>query len=261
MTRTTSPLGFYAGSFGRGGRRTVNYVSVDDLEIGEDGSFEVVASQNEHPGNWIRIDPDTTTLMTRETFWDKKNERPAELRIECLGQDPPPPLDPAFVVGALRRSLRYVMGSNKLFFDMSDMWKEKPNVFWPSDPKVAAETQGIPEAYYSSGWWECGEDEIVVCDVMPPECRYWGFVLSNYWGESLEYRYHPVNTNKRRATYRPDGSLRLVIAHRDPEIPGTTWISTEGHVDGIWTLRWLAADEHPLPEVRVVPFSEKEQLA
>ena len=88
----------------------------------------------------MRIDPDTTTLMVRETFWDKLNEEQATLKIECLDREgPPPPLDPHFVVNALRRTIRYVRGSNKMFFDMSDMWREKPNTFWESDPVVAAQ--------------------------------------------------------------------------------------------------------------------------
>ena len=35
-----------------------------------------------------------------------------------------------------------------------------------------------------------------------------------------------------------------------------TWISTAGHVDGIWTLRWLEADAQPHPEIRVVKCAE-----
>ena len=96
----TMSFGFYAGSFGGGGRRTVRYVDVDDLEIAPDGRFEVIVSGVEHPGNWIEIDPDTTTLMVRETFWDKSVERHADLQIECLGQGDVPTLDPDFVVNA-----------------------------------------------------------------------------------------------------------------------------------------------------------------
>jgi hypothetical protein len=254
-------FGVYGGSYGKGGgRRTVAYVSVDDLEVRDDGSFEVVLSTKEHPGNWVPIDADATTLMIRETFSDRQNQRNAELRIERLDAGPAPPLDPLFVASALRRSARYVQGSNKLFFDMADLWMQKPNTFFASDPELAKETQGIPDMYYGSGWWQCGEEEAVVLDVDPPDCRYWGFVLSNYWGESFDYLHHPVNTNKFKATYRADGKLRMVLAHRDPGLPDATWISTANHVDGIWTLRWLEADRWPHPEIRVVPFDALNSL-
>ena len=34
--------------------------------------------------------------------------------------------------------------------------------------------------------------------------------------ESLDYRHHRIHVNKHTAHYEPDGSLRIVLAHRDP---------------------------------------------
>jgi len=255
-------FGIYGGSFGKGGgRRTVAYVPMEKLEVAPDGTFEVVLSKREHPGNWIEIAPDATTLMVRQTFWDRSVEEPAQLRIERLGAETPEPLSPDFVTAALRRSLRYVRGSNKIFFDLSDMWQAKPNVFWPTDREKAEETIGIRGMSYLSGWWECPAGHAVVTDVVPPQCRYWGMVLSNYWGESFEYRYRTVDVNQRNARYRPDGSIRFVICAEDPGLPDANWLDTESHPAGIWTLRWLEADSEPVPEVRVVPVETLGDLA
>lgn len=251
-------FGVYGGSFSQGGgRRTVAYRRAEELEIAADGRFELFLSPQPHLGNWIRLEPDATTLMIRQTFWNKLEEQPARLRIERLDREgPPPPLDPAFIVSALRRAARFVSGTNQLFFDMSDMWMAAPNTFFPSDPVVAAATQGIPGMYYGSGWWQCADDEAIVLDVTPPECRYWMLVLSNYWGESFEYRHRQVHINKRSARYRPDGSVRVVISHRDPQLPHANWLDREGHRGGIWTLRWLEAQQYPLPRVRVIQEKE-----
>ena len=92
-------------------------------------------------------------------------------------------------------------------------------------------------------------------DFTPPVCRYWGFVLCNYWTESLEYRYRPVATNKHRARTRADGSVRIAIAREDPKQGGVTWLDTEGHAEGTMTLRWLLAEETPVPTPRVVKLS------
>lgn len=254
-------IAVYGGSLGRaGGRRTVAYVDVDTLAIGNDGTFEVVLSQREHPGNWVRLDADATTIMIRETFWDRGRERPARLRIERLGAGAPPPLDPAFVASALRRSLRFIRGSNTVFFDHSDAWRTQPNTFFPSESEQAAATIGIPGMYYGSGWWEIAPDQAIVLDVTPPPCRYWSLTLGNYWGESLDYRYQRIHVNARSAQYRGDGSVRIVLAHTDPELPAANWLDTAGHVAGAWTLRWLEAASHPLPQVRVVPRSELARL-
>jgi len=249
-------IGVYGGSLGRGGgRRTVAYVDVDTLATTADGTFEVTLSQREHPGNWIRLDADATTVMIRETFWDRRRETPARLRIERL-DGTPAPLDPAFVAGALRRALRFVRGSNKTFFDIADQWRPRPNAFFASDPQQAGATIGIPNMHYASGWWELPDGHAIVLDVTPPACRYWSMTLGNYWGESLDYRYWRIHLNQKSARYRTDGSVRVILAQSDPGLPDANWLATASHGAGVWTLRWLEATAHPLPSVRVVSLSD-----
>lgn len=252
----------YGGSLGReGGRRTIAFKELDELEVDPDGSFELHLSPRPQPRNWLPTAPDATTLMVRETFWDKPRERRAELRIERQGGGPPEPLAPAFVVSALARSLRFVVQSSRLFFDMADRWRARPNTFFPSDPALAASTLGIPGQFYASGWWRLGAGEAIALDFTPPACRYWGFALSDYWGGSFDYRSWKVHLNRRSAVLRPDGSVRIAIAPRDPGVPGVSWLDTAGHAEGVWTLRFLGADAHPLPAVRVVPFDALARLA
>ena len=244
----------YGGSLGReGGRRTVAYVDVDTLEVEPDGRFEVILSKERHPGNWIEIADDATTLMIRQTFWDKRTERHAELDIDCLDAAPAP-LDPVFLYNALRRSIRFIRGTNRVFFETANAWRPHPNVFHPGQEGRAEETIGIPNMTYSSGCWEVAEDEALEIDLRPPKCRYWGLALCNYWGESLDYERWTVHTNARRATLRPDGTARIIMAHRDPGIPDATWLDVAGHTNGVWTLRWLEADAKPLPETKRVPY-------
>lgn len=251
-------IAIYGGSYSSGGGSTENFVWVDELEIGPDGRFEAILSAKEHPGNWVRLTPQAKTMMIRQTFTDRKRQTAAQLRIERIddGGARPGPLSPEYVVGALRRANAYIRGTNKIFFDWSDLWKTKPNTFWESDAEAAAAQQGIPNQFYASGYWMLGDDQAIVFDIEPPRCRYWAIVLSNYWGQSFDYRYHPVDVNMERAVYREDGRARIVIAHDDPGLAGVNWLSTEGHREGVWTLRYLEADAHPLPVPRVVPRAE-----
>jgi len=119
---------------------------------------------------------------------------------------------------------------------------------------------GIPDQLYNSGWWECGEDEALVLDVTPPECRYWSLALCDYWGASFDYRYWKINVNNHTACFRPDGSVRIVIAHRNPGLADTNWLDTAGHDRGVWTLRWMEADEDRRPTVRRMPLAELHHL-
>ena len=241
----------YGGSLGRdGGRRTVSYVKMDDLEVDADGRFEIVLSRDEQPGNWIALEEDATTLMVRETFTRKREEERAILQIECLSDEPPPTLTADFVVNAFRRSIRFMRGSAKTFFDIVDAWIPEPNVFQEGNRDQAASTLGIPDQLYRSGWWEVGPEEVLVVDMDPPACRYWSLALCDYWGASFDYRYWNINVNDRTACVRPDGKVRILIAHRNPGIANTNWLDTAGHDRGVWTLRWMEAAEDHRPTVR-----------
>ena len=77
----------YGGSYGKGeqGRDTVAFVDLDALGVAPDGTFDIRLSAREQPGSWIRLGPGSTTLMIRQTFWDRRTERPGEFRIERCG--------------------------------------------------------------------------------------------------------------------------------------------------------------------------------
>ena len=251
----------YGGSMGRdGGRRTIAYKKIDDLEVDSDGRFEIVLSKQEQTGNWIPLDDDATTLMVREIFSRKLEQERSVLRIECLSDTPPPELTPDFVVNAFRRSLRFMQGSSKAFFDIVDRWVPTPNVFHEGNREQAASTLGIPDQLYNSGWWEVGTDEALVLDMHPPECRYWSLALCDYWGGSFDYRYWKINVNNDTACLRPDGSVRIVIAHRNPGLADTNWLDTAGHGAGVWTLRWMEAAHDHRPNVRRVRFDALKAL-
>ena len=80
-------------------------------------------------------------------------------------------------------------------------------------------------------------------------------VLAFRWLESLDYRYYTIHTNKHLATYRPDGSVRIVVAHEDPGVPN--WLDTEGRDNGIVYWRFLMPEGEMAPmQTRVVKLSE-----
>ena len=113
---------------------------------------------------------------------------------------------------------------------------------------------GDPNICYYHSYWRLDPHEALVIEVTPPECESWNFQLDNHWMESLDYRYFRITVNKHTADYEPDGSVRIVVAHRDPGLPN--WIETAGHARGTMCFRWIRATEHPQPRTRVVKLSE-----
>ncbi|MCY3729781.1 MAG: hypothetical protein OXF98_00435, partial [Rhodospirillaceae bacterium] len=126
------------------------------------------------------------------------------------------------------------------------------------DPDVSLAAGGDPNIVYYHSHWALSENEALLIEVMPPECEHWNFQLNNYWMESLDYRHHTIHTNKHLAHYEDDGSIRLVVAHSDPELPN--WLETAGHTSGTMSFRWIKAKQHPQPQTRLVTLSELDAL-
>jgi hypothetical protein len=247
-------LGVYAGSYAKGGGRVVAFTEIDDLAIAPDGTFEVTLSAREHPGNWIRLDPDITSMMLRQIFWDRAREAPAALRLERIdAAGPPPPLDPAYLSSALARVLGMIRGTNRIIFDFADRFRAHPNTLQAGDRVANERLQGIPAQQLAAGWWELGPEQAAVIEFTPPACRYWSFTLSNYWGQSLDYARHRTHLNARSAVPRADGSVRLIVAHHDPAQPDANWLDTAGHASGVWQFRWISPEgEVAIPQPRIV---------
>jgi hypothetical protein len=251
---TVHYLGFgtYAGGYGSAGRRgQTGYLDASQLELTPDGSFELILSCREQPRNWLRMEPDTSLLIVRQTFQDRRQERIAELAIERIdGEGGPSPITADFVDRGLQSAAAYVAGTAALFADWAEGFAKHKNQLPRFDPAVAAAAHGDPNIVYFHGYWELAPGEALLIEVTPPRCEYWNFQLGNHWMESLDYRYHTIALNHAQVRARPDGSVRLVVSHRDPGLPN--WIETAGHRRGTMCLRWVGAARHPEPTTRVV---------
>ncbi len=227
------------------------------LQLEPDGSFEIIASQKEQPGNWLKMNPDTSQILVRQTFLDRTSETPVELEIECLEVDEPvPPLDPARVPGQLMGSALYAMGCAQWFADWVVEFLDKApvNHFHHPDAEQHRRVGGDPNIQFWLGRWELAPDEALVIEVTPPKCHYWNFQLGNIWAESLDYQFEQTHINNHRAKLRNDGSVQIVVSHQNPGVDN--WISTAGHRHGIMGLRWVLADALPEPKSRVVKVEE-----
>lgn len=226
----------------------------DELETDDDGRFEIIASQREHPGNWLRLASDSSLLLVRQTRADPRVERFFDVEIDCLGVDElPPPLVPEAVPDLLLGSALYTIGASSWFADWVSPWRETPNAFRLGDPDQQRLIGGDPNILSQSGYFSLEPDEALVIEVTPPNCAYWNFQVANMWAECLDTR-HRVWINNCSATLEADGSVRIVVAHRDPGHPN--WIDTAGHRHGTMHMRFVSADAHPLAGTSVVKVED-----
>lgn len=254
-----------AGGYGEDGRNvsTGSIATNGDFHINADGSFEVWVSQNppsEEGVNWLPMNAASNTLLVRQTFLDRNSEDIAQLQIARVDAGArPKPLDAETVLKNLRATSAFVEGTAKLFADWSQSYLQHPNELPPADQALCQAVGGDPSIFYYHSYFELAEDEALVIDIERiPDCDNWNIQLNNYWMESLDYRYHQIHVNKHTATYREDGSVRVVIADANPDV--ANWLEAAGHRDGTLCMRWIGAEEQVHPTTRVVKVSEVKDL-
>jgi hypothetical protein len=258
---TVSALAFgtQAGHYGQGGGMPpTGALHSSALALDANGDFEIAVSCDRRPGNWLPMKPETGLLIVRQTFLDRATERVAEVRIARIdGPNEPRPLTPEQVDQGLRDASTLVAGASLLFAKWARDFQKHTNQLPQFDPEVSTRAGGDPNIAYYHSHWRLGPDEALVIEAVPPRCDYWNFQLDSYWMESLDYRWFNIHVNKHTAVLEADGSVRIVVAHRDPGLPN--WITTAGHAEGTMCLRWVRADAHPVPRTRVVKVADLAQ--
>ena len=241
------------------GKSMVNTGFLDsrDLDIGEDGSIEIILSKNEQPGNWLSMTDETNQVNVRQTFQDRANEKRAELKLERIGAEGerPEPFSAEKLVRGLKGATRFLRNTTGMFENWAESMLPLENTLPHADQEYCQLIGGDPTIHYFHSYWNLADDEALVLESAKiPECQTWNFQLDNWWMESLDYVNHTIHVNKHTAHYEPDGSVKVIISHTDPGHPN--WIETAGHNNGTMCWRWIGANEHPDVEARVVKVSE-----
>jgi len=137
---------------------------------------------------------------------------------------------------------------------MIDKWKVQPNTFLSyrqlDDNEIDATPGGEPLICY----WEVPEDEVLVIRGTPPVADYWAVEFGSYWWETMDYRYRMCSTNNHMATLEDSGELVLVVSHQD--LGYANWLDPSAHQQGYITVRYLGANDYPIPECLQMKQSE-----
>jgi len=254
-------LGFFTqnGNYGTtGGLAPCGVLEGSELTLEEDGSFEIILSKERKGKNWLKIENETGLVMVRQTFLNRFEEVPAELKIENLsGKKTPDPITPKMIDEGLKTASMFIAGAPLLFARWAKGFQKHPNRLPQFDPEVSNAAGGDKNIIYYHSYWKLADDEALVITVNPPECASWNFQLNNYWMESLDYRYFNICVSKGNAKYETDGSIRVVVANNNPGVHN--WISTCDHSEGTMCWRWyrLPEDVKPVqPKCEVVRLDE-----
>ncbi|HEX7097414.1 MAG TPA: DUF1214 domain-containing protein [Acidimicrobiales bacterium] len=252
----------------RGGALERVTADVNDraLQIDADGRYEIVLSATPHEGNWIPLDADATTIITRHYF-ARESSAAADpdvhisLRIEPLDDPGPPPrLDDAALAERLRALGAWVRAESigrRPATSVPSFVSVVPNEL-PQPASFRAtgvEAWGAVDIYYASAKFDLGPNDALIIDGKMPRCAFANVMLWTSNMQTLEYRYRQTSLNNVQLRTSPDGSFRVVVAHEDPGVPN--WLDTEGRPNGTIFWRFLLPDEQPAPfTCRVVPLAD-----
>jgi hypothetical protein len=232
--------------------------NLSDVVLEADGKFEIILSPEEpspRPRNWMQTSPRTFRILLRQFFGDWENERKIDLRIDRLGDTPPPMVTVEGVEAGLLASAQQVIDMPAYWADIIAKWLPTPNEFLDfqavSQGKVAAATPGGAGL---TAYWQMDADEALIVRVHPPKCQYWNMEIGNFWYESMDYRHRLCGTNSHYAALEDDGELIAVVSHDDPGVPN--WFDASGHAGGYMICRWMKAEGAPFPSITRVKRAE-----
>jgi hypothetical protein len=238
-------IGVKAGAGAAGAMASTGEIDSSQIAFDADGNFELIASQQRKPGNWLPMTPDSGNMVVRQTFGDRRKEKRAELEIECLNPERPNNnLDPEQLEAQLQGALGFLEQTVKLGLLWTDDYKACTlNQLPLHDQAVLQAAGGDPTIRYYQSHWALAPDEALLVTIRDiPECQTWNLQLSNYWMESLEHRFFDVSVNKFTARYEDDGSVRILIAHEDPGPGFPNWLNTLHHTEGGLLGRIIGSD-------------------
>jgi len=235
--------------------RDVHTFDVKNMQIGPNGEFELILSQQRpagYTGNWVPIGPKTDTLMVRYVSQDWARERDPHLAIECLDKLPRKRrLTPEEIIERIRKMALFPARMDRVFFGMQNDLKKRVGVN-AFDVYVQ---RGVEFQYYWPAVFEFSPGEALIIETeLPAQRHYWNFQLNDPYFNALEYVYRLSSTNGHFARISSDGKFRAVLALRDPGVPN--WLDTAGYKQGTIYGRWYDCDSCPTPTLKRVKFAE-----
>ncbi len=246
-------------------KATCGVINDLDIDIDQDGKFEVHLGGASRERNWLPLSEKASRVTTRHYY---ELPTPAAMdpalqpimKIECLGDPPPPsPPDDASVSAGIRRVCNMVRTRTlempqMTAAEMPTFMSVTPNVF-PAPQKPGDFGLAAADAHYSMAPFLIGPEDALVITGRWPQCRFGNVCLWNRFQQTFNYTTHSVSLNRRQTEADDEGRFRIIVAHEDPGLPN--WLETEGNAFGLVFWRFFLVDgDVETPSAAVVKLLE-----
>ncbi|MGO8863839.1 MAG: DUF1214 domain-containing protein [Acidimicrobiales bacterium] len=235
--------------------RTTN--DLDELTIGNDGTFSVILSAERpagYDGDWWPLDPRAARLLMRKCSCDWNHEidaRVAVNRLDTSGADMTPEEFArrfsnlsAWIEGRILHEIRLVR-----------YYREHHGINVLKRSQWIEAVGGLAKQAYYDGIHEINDGEALIVEVpLPERCHYWQILVADDRFATVDWVNRQSSLNDVQARVDSDGTFRAVISKQDPGVHN--WLDKADFPWGIIQMRFYLANEHPDAAVTKVPLSE-----
>lgn len=242
--------------------RNIGNYAFDSFAVGEDGTFEIIASAEPHSGNWIKLEESRPNIciMTREAFNDWEGEERSDLYIETIISVESSPFlsEDEYVrrLEGMKRFINYTTAnfSHTLVQNAAD--RGGVNSFVVAglfNPKLK-DTGVNPIAGFDMMKFELEQGQALLIEIESIDSPQWTLQTSDVWHQNRNFVDHQSSLNGFQAKPDSDGVIRIVLSIEDPGVPN--WLDTVGLQNGSIDFRYLLAPSRPVAPCSLLPLAE-----
>ena len=229
----------YAGRPWDGTGSSAGYLAFEDIELGEDGSFEVWVSADPRDGNWLANPVTGTTLFARHIYGDWNGEPTGDIHIDRIGYEGArrPPESANELAGRIRAAASMFGTTARTwpaFVERRYAGAREPNSVAP--PYDTYALGGAKGRWMSGGYFKLDEGKALVVRMPQTSADYQALQLTDMWFASLEHGNQVSSLTTQQSVQAPDGAYWYVIANEDPGY--ANWLDAGAIRRGTFLLRW-----------------------
>jgi hypothetical protein len=241
---------------------SISTLETEDLNVDDEGNFEIVIGGPEQPSNWLASRPGPVRLLVRQIHSDWEREQPGDLHIDRIDSERPqyPTLSREEMAGRLTRATdHFALGVRR----WPEMSRTRIDALLPANqlmaPRDTGGEGGLAGRLMVIGHYQLADDEALLISTWPSTAAYQGIQLGHHWWESMDYANRQSSLTTDQARKSEDGAYHFIVSARDPGF--SNWLDTEGFERGVIMLRYdgmpvpkLPEAEHPVAQL--VGFDE-----
>jgi hypothetical protein len=223
-----------------------------DVKTDANGNYTVYVGGPKRDTNWLPMDPQSNSLLVRQTFLDRSRETELTFDLRFASEAGRAPL--MTMEQALARSKQseaFFANTGRTFINLTATMMKSVNQLPRVDQNFMLSMGADPNYAYFWGSFDLKPGEALLVHFPEvPNAENWNLCLYNYWLESLDFTKARIYLSKPMAQLNADGSLTIVVSDEKPT--HGNWLDTLGHQQGCMMSRWIKPDRVVLPLTEVV---------